>query len=49
MINNLFISAILDSRYKLVTQTYCFIQILGNEKGEEFVETFKKDMELLYK
>lgn len=44
----MFTTAIFDLRFKLVTQTYWFNQIVSNEKGDEFVETLKRDIELLY-
>ncbi|KAG7948001.1 hypothetical protein I3843_14G123500 [Carya illinoinensis] len=44
----LFIAAILDPRFKLVTQAYWFKKTLGEAKGEEFVALLKRDMEYLY-
>jgi hypothetical protein len=45
----LFVGAILDPRYKIVTLEFWFKKIMGVEEGEKFIEILKVDVERLYK
>ncbi|XP_042958052.1 uncharacterized protein LOC122293563 [Carya illinoinensis] len=44
----LLVAAILDSRYKLEIIQFLFIDILGEEKAEEFIKELRKDIDNLY-